>query len=62
MLFFDIDDMEQVITIVDDVMRMKNACAAQYEEIKHCNRKLYENYFTLDKYIHNYLKAVSNLQ
>ena len=62
MLFFDIDDMEQIITIVDDVMRMKDACAAQYEEMKHCNRKLYENYFTLDKYLNNYLEAINKLQ
>ena len=51
-----------MITIVEDIMRMKVAHPEQYAEMKHCNRELYEHYFTLDNYIHNYLKAVSNLQ
>lgn len=61
-LFFDIDDNDKMITIVEDIMRMKNVHPEQYVEMKHCNRELYEHYFTLDKYIHNYLRAVSNLQ
>lgn len=62
MQFFDIDDTDKMIAIVEDVMKMKVSHPEQYAEMRQCNRKLFENYFTLDKYINNYLEVINKLQ
>lgn len=61
MMFFDIADTDKIVSIVEDIMRMKDSRPLQYAEMRQHNRKLYENYFTLDKYISNYLEVINNL-
>lgn len=61
MAFFNIDDEDRIIKIVDDVMAMKISDSEQYNELRWSNRRLYEHYFTLDKYIKNYIRAIEQL-
>lgn len=61
MFFFDINTPDSLINIVEHLMSMKKSSPKLFDELKQCNRRLFVNYFTLDKYINNYITAINEL-
>ncbi len=61
MMYFDINDENQMVRIVEDVVTLKDSSPLKYAEMRHSNRKLYESNFTLDKYINNYIDSINRL-
>lgn len=61
MSFFDIENESQLESLVLQYLKLKNENPNRYKAIRLSNRKLYENYFTLDKYIAKYTDSINNL-
>lgn len=58
---FDINDVNSLILKVEDQIRLKNINPDEYKRQCMSNRKLFLEYFTTDKYIERYIKAINNL-
>lgn len=61
MTFFDINDEKQLETIVEQLIHLKSDNPKEYEKMRQSNRKLFERYFTLDKYISKYIESINAL-
>lgn len=61
MTFFDINDEEQLKVIVEQLIQQKSDNPQAYEKMRKTNRKLFEQYFTLDKYINKYIESINAL-
>ena len=61
MTFFDINDEEQLKVIVEQLIQQKSNNPAAFKEMRQLNRKLFEQYFTLDKYVGKYLESINAL-
>ncbi len=62
MILFEINEPDRLISIVEDMMNMKISSPKLFDELRQCNRRLYEKNFTLDKYTNNYLEVINKLQ
>lgn len=62
MILFEINEPDRLIRIVEEMMNMKSSSPKLFDELRQCNRRLYEKKFTLDKYINNYLEFINKLQ
>lgn len=60
--FFDIDNVEGLVTLVEKNISLKHTDAFKFKEYCYSNRKLFLKYFTLDKYIDRYTKAIKSLK
>ena len=62
MSFFDIENESQLETQVLQYVKLKIENPNRYKEIRQSNRKLFENYFTIDKYIAKYTESINQLE
>lgn len=61
MIIFDINESDVLISIVENMMNMKSSSLKRFDDLKQSNRRLYENYFTYDKYLNNYINFINQL-
>lgn len=61
MVLFDINDTDNLSRIIEHMMQKRKTSPKEYSELKQRNRRLFENYFTFDKYISNYIKMINQL-
>ena len=59
--FFDIDNEEQLISIVANLIELKKSNPLQYEAMCSNNRNLYLKKFTVRSFIINYIKSINEL-
>lgn len=62
LFFFDINNLDALCVIIEDIMQMQKLHVEHYAQLQQANRRLFENHFTIDKYVGNYLEAINNLQ
>lgn len=60
-VFFDIDNFDDIVSLVQKFIEEKNIDKVAYQEKGKCNRKLFEKMFTMDKFIERYIYAINNL-
>lgn len=61
MKFFDIDDIDSLITLVEEMIRIKMSDNSLYCRMKQANRVLFVNNFTIDKFVGRYIEAINSL-
>lgn len=61
MQFFDINDEQQLEEVVTKCIKLKEEDPKKYQEMRIANRKLFENHFTLDKYVKKYIESINIL-
>lgn len=61
MRFFDIEDEQTLELHVKDIINAKESCMERYKEMRDSNRRLFEKYFTIDKYVEMYLQTIEQL-
>lgn len=62
MKFFDIDDEQVLERHVCDLITVKECQPERYKEMRDFNLRLYEKYFTIDKYVERYIETIGKLQ
>lgn len=62
LVFFDIANVENLEYIISKMINLKQTSIEEYKEMGESNRKLFEKYFMLDKYINNYISCINNLE
>ncbi len=61
LVFFDIANIDHLEHLIAKMINLKQTSLEKYQAMGKLNRELFEKYFTLDKYISNYIKCINNL-
>lgn len=59
--FFDINKEDELIDLVENAIKQKIADPESYKKSCEANRNLFLNYYTMDSFIPNYIKAIYKL-
>lgn len=59
---FNIDKIDELLRMIEDSIHQKMADSEGYKQHGKANRELFLKYFTIDKYIDRYIKAINSLQ
>ncbi len=62
LLFYKSEDKDLLTAMVKKIVDLYNFNSNEYNEMRQKNRFLYETYFTIDKYVMDYIDAVENLK
>lgn len=61
LFFFDIEKQETVIEQIDQLIKTKEDSPTKFDELKSLNKALYLKYFTMERYVDNYIKELQCL-
>lgn len=60
--FFDIENHDDAIKLIEQLHKLKKENEALFNQQKQCNKNLFENYFTTERFIKEYMYRIEQLK
>lgn len=62
MKFFDVNNIDELVVMVESVIKLRKDKPAAYQQMRIANRNLFLKYFTIDKFVNRYIDIINTIQ